>query len=370
MRELARAGLGEIDAVIGAQPADLALKIRALLQIAAGFVDKSIPDIDIGDAGLAGGIAIQRIQEQHVRRSLRTAYRGQADPHHRHAFGFQHRDHLFDLLAVELDPAFLAELIEAVRRARALFRRDRRRGIVGGGVIGRQFAVHRFVVGLGAGLGIRLRSVRGLGLRFGLGFGAGIFLVVLLVGFLGRRLVDRDAVVEPEHDNDGFRFLGGENGLGGGGPVGRLAPRLIFDQSGIGLVPADDADLGLVGIGILEAVGKPVRHGVTQHQHIALRHGVAFFRRRSSGKVLADHPPWRLLLERGEQVAAEPAAAAARLRPRRPAEIEKELRRRRPGNPDQQRHRHRQRDPRAAFGEHPEKGLRTGHAHRSELEIR
>src|SRR5439155_1170616 len=70
MGELARAGPGEIYAVIGPQAPDLALEVRALLQEAAGFVDKSVPDIDIGDAGLAGGLTIQRIQEQHIRRRL------------------------------------------------------------------------------------------------------------------------------------------------------------------------------------------------------------------------------------------------------------------------------------------------------------
>ena len=73
MCKLARAGLGEIDAVVGAQPADLALEVRALLQEAAGFVDKSVPDIDIGDAGLSGGISIQRVQEQRVGRRLGAA---------------------------------------------------------------------------------------------------------------------------------------------------------------------------------------------------------------------------------------------------------------------------------------------------------
>jgi hypothetical protein len=62
--ELARAGLSEIHAVIGAQLADLAFEVRALLQEATGFVNKAVPDIDIGDAGVAGRIAIKRIQEQ------------------------------------------------------------------------------------------------------------------------------------------------------------------------------------------------------------------------------------------------------------------------------------------------------------------
>ena len=33
--------------------ADLAFEVGALLQEAAGFIDEAIPDVDIGDAGLA-----------------------------------------------------------------------------------------------------------------------------------------------------------------------------------------------------------------------------------------------------------------------------------------------------------------------------
>ena len=64
MRELTGARLGEVHAVVRAQPADLAFEVGTLLQEAAGFVDKAVPDIDIGDAGLGGSIAIERIQEQ------------------------------------------------------------------------------------------------------------------------------------------------------------------------------------------------------------------------------------------------------------------------------------------------------------------
>jgi hypothetical protein len=55
--EFARAGLGEIYAVVGTQLADLAFEVRALLQEAAGLVDKAVPDIDVSDAGFASGIA-------------------------------------------------------------------------------------------------------------------------------------------------------------------------------------------------------------------------------------------------------------------------------------------------------------------------
>src|ERR1700722_2141537 len=249
MRQLARAGLGEINAVIGAQPADLALEVRALLQEAAGFVDKFVPDIDIGDAGLAGGIAVQRIQEQNIGGRPGAANRGQSDPQHWHALGFRDRDHLFDFLGVEFDPAILAEFINAVRRACAFLGRRHRRYIVIVGVV-RQFSVGRLVVRL-CGVG---RAVAWLGI----GLGAGVLLVGLFVrwfavGFLGRRLPHRGAVVESEHDDDGVGLLGGQDALGGRGPVGRIALGLIPDQAGDGLVSADHAHVGLFGIGVLKA---------------------------------------------------------------------------------------------------------------------
>src|SRR6185437_9807246 len=159
MRELAGAGLGEIDAVIGAELADLAFEVGALLQEKAALVHEAVPDIDIGDAGLAGGFAIERIQEQHVRGALRTADRGKADPDYRYALGFDDRNHLLDLLRVELDPAIVAEFVKAVRRTRRLFRRRGGRRIGTVGVI--ELGVGRLVVGLGLGLALRL-GVRSL----------------------------------------------------------------------------------------------------------------------------------------------------------------------------------------------------------------
>jgi hypothetical protein len=43
MGEFARAGPGEIHAVVGAQLSDLAFEVGTLLQEAAGLVDKSVP---------------------------------------------------------------------------------------------------------------------------------------------------------------------------------------------------------------------------------------------------------------------------------------------------------------------------------------
>jgi hypothetical protein len=94
--------------------------------------------------------------------------------------------------------------MEAVWRALALLRNyDRRRFAVVGGAVRRQFVIRRL------GLTIRLRG-----------------------GFCARRLAirlaDCDSVIEPEHDDNGVRFLGGKNAFGGGGPIGRTA-RLVFD---------------------------------------------------------------------------------------------------------------------------------------------
>ena len=97
MCKLARASLGEVHAVVRAQPAGLAFEIGTLLHKASGFIDKAIPDIDIGDAGFAGRIAIQRIQEQRVGGRLRATYYWQTDPQHWHTLGPKHADRLFDL---------------------------------------------------------------------------------------------------------------------------------------------------------------------------------------------------------------------------------------------------------------------------------
>ena len=52
MREFSCAWFGEVHAISAAQLAALALEVGALLQEAAGFIDKAVPDVDIGDARL------------------------------------------------------------------------------------------------------------------------------------------------------------------------------------------------------------------------------------------------------------------------------------------------------------------------------
>ena len=158
---------------------------------------------------------------------------------------FDDRNHLLDLLRVELDPAIVAEFIKAVRRTRRLFRRrgGRRIGIVG--VVERQSVSVALSSGLASALPSGLASavlsedLLSAGFRKacrGRPFSGSscppIFLVFVLVALFGRRLAQRHAVVDAEHDDDDIRIFGRENAFGCGGPVGRLALGLILDQSG------------------------------------------------------------------------------------------------------------------------------------------
>ena len=43
---------------------------------------------------------------------------------------------------------------------------------------------------------------------------------------------------------------------------------------------ADHAHVRLFGIGVFKTIGEPVRHGVTEHQNVALRYSVVFLGRR------------------------------------------------------------------------------------------
>jgi hypothetical protein len=187
---------------------------------------------------------------------------------------------------VELNPAFLTKFIDTVRRACALRRRDGRRRVIVGGVIRRQFGIDRLVIRLRGGICTVIRfgtrfSVRRLGVRFGFGvLLVGLFVRRLAVGFLSRWLTDRDPVIEPEHDDNDVRGFGGKNAFGGGGPIGRIALRLIFDQAGCVFRFSDHAHVGLFGIGVFKTIGEPVRHGVTEHKNVALRYSGTLIGRR------------------------------------------------------------------------------------------
>src|SRR5439155_15182950 len=132
------------------------------------------------------------------------------------------------------------------------------------------------------------------------------------------------------------------------------AARLILDQAGRGLVLADHAHVGLLGIGVFETIAEPVGHGVAQYQHVTFRHRVALGGSRRTREILARRLLRRLLLEWLKEIAAKPAAATLwRLAPRRTAEAAEieELRRRRAHDPDQKRDRNSQQGRPAGIGE-------------------
>src|SRR5258707_8371675 len=121
--------------------------------------------------------------------------------------------------------------MEAVRRARALLRScDRSRVIVVGGIVWRQFGIRH--------LGCTIRLRRGFfARRLANGFRLGVLLVGVLlvprlvVGFIGCRLADCDAIIKSEQDDNGVRFFGGENAFGSGGPIGRISLWLVLYQA-------------------------------------------------------------------------------------------------------------------------------------------
>ncbi len=111
MRQLARAGLGEVHAVAGAQPPCLALEVGAGLGEAAVLVDEAVPDVDVDDARLVGAAAVELVEERDVAGVAAGAHRGQADPEDRNAGGLERGDGVVDALDIGLAPGVGAELV-------------------------------------------------------------------------------------------------------------------------------------------------------------------------------------------------------------------------------------------------------------------
>ena len=62
VRKLAGAELGEIDAIAGAQAANLAFVVRTLRRVAARLVDEAVPNVDVDDPRLVGPTAIELVE--------------------------------------------------------------------------------------------------------------------------------------------------------------------------------------------------------------------------------------------------------------------------------------------------------------------
>src|SRR6516165_6817286 len=102
--EFHRAGFGEMHAIGATQPANLAFEIRALHGVTSLVVDKTVPDIDVNDAGFFGALAIKLVEITHVAGRFWAADGRQSDPHDRHAFALERRDHVVDAFGVDRRP--------------------------------------------------------------------------------------------------------------------------------------------------------------------------------------------------------------------------------------------------------------------------
>ena len=150
---------------------------------------------------------------------------------------------------------------------------------IGRGIRRRRFGIGRFRGRRGLGRG-RCRLL--LGGRSG---SSGRLRGLLLLSRRGARrlrpdrFADAAAVGEPDHHHDVVRLLGVEQVARRRGPVIRLVAGIDADQSRIGAMLAQDADLGRVGECFFQPEGKPVGHRVAEHHDLRGRRDVGAPRR-------------------------------------------------------------------------------------------
>ncbi len=116
VRQLPGAGLGEIDAVGGAQAAHLAFIVGTEGRELSGVVDEAVPDIDVDDTGAFGALTIEVVEIKRIGGRLGTADRRQPDPEHRHAFALERGNGLIDALGINGSPLVATEFEHAGRR--------------------------------------------------------------------------------------------------------------------------------------------------------------------------------------------------------------------------------------------------------------
>ena len=243
--ELARARLGEIDAVARAQPPHLAFIIRAEVRVLAGFVDKAVPDVDVVHPSALGARAKKIVEVAGVGGGLGAADRRQADPEHRHAFALEGGDRLVDALGIDLGPFVAAEFDDAVGDLAAL-----RLGHIDPALVLIVGLIFIFLVGVFAVLLV-------LGV-FGV-FG-------VLFRFFGKvALADVLPVANAEHHNHVVGFVLRQQIARDMPPV-EIALGLVAQQPGIDLVLAHDADFRRIRERVLQAISEPVGHAVA-HDH-------------------------------------------------------------------------------------------------------
>src|SRR5262245_9144689 len=248
VRKLARAELGEIDAIAGAQTADLAFVIWTLRRIAPRLVDEAVPNVGVDDARLFGPAAIELVKVGRILARLCVALRSETNPDHRNTGAFERRNGGVDALDVGELPLFRAEFPGAVSRLAYLFRRHV--GIAFYRLTRLLFEVRShwraWCSSRRSRRRVRLRRATGRRWRRNL-------------------LANRLTIVASDHHHDDLRLLCSDNLARRLRPVD-IAARVIADEAGIRAMLAHDADIGIVGVCIFKPVGEPVRVRIS-HDH-------------------------------------------------------------------------------------------------------
>src|SRR6516225_3968825 len=114
------AGLSEMHTIRRTQPTNLAFEVRALHRVTSLLVDEAVPDIDVNDSGFFGARAIKLVEITHVAGRFWAADGRQSDPHDRHAFALERRDHVVDAFGVDRRPWVGMKFIGAAAGRRPL----------------------------------------------------------------------------------------------------------------------------------------------------------------------------------------------------------------------------------------------------------
>ena len=261
MRKFVRSDICEIYAVIGAQPANLALEVGPLHHKLTLLVDEAVPDIDIGDAGFFRPRAIKFVEVIHIACRFGATDCRQSDPEHRHALTLGRGNHVVDALFVKLGPYVGAKLVIAGRRP--VLRLGR--------ISGRLLGVGRRRVRRRRGICCSLIARRCLLRSLTLG-----------PSFIWRRraLTQRQPIVHAQHDDNGTRLFCRQHIFDRLRPIQRVRAHVVAHKPRARADFAHDADVRGIRERLLKPKAKPIRERIADHEHERTRLRFDFARRR------------------------------------------------------------------------------------------
>src|SRR5215510_4277851 len=215
--------------------------IRSLWREPPVLIDKAVPNIDIDNSCLLSLAAVKFVEVRRLGTGVCATLGGQTNPDDRNAGALQCRDGGVDALDVSELPLFRLEFPRSVVRLARLCRRQ----------------VGMLLLDC---MPLRIRSRR---------WDCRGRLYRLRVCWRRRRslLTDGLAIIVSDHHDDEFGFLGSDDLARHLRPL-VLAARIVPDETGIGAMFANDADLGLLGKGIFKPEGKPVSVRITHHHDL------------------------------------------------------------------------------------------------------